>query len=86
MQRPRAYVYNTTQRDSANSFIKARCTLYRYRMDEGYEGLCRENGELVTEPLYWNIDPVGKDIYHCTFKDTGVGVIINSEGKIAEAQ
>lgn len=80
-----AMYYDTEQRDSTNSFIPAKCTLYRYRMDDGYEGLCRENGDIVTEPLYWNVQPVSKDLYHCTYKDSGVGVIINSKGEITNS-
>lgn len=80
-----AMYYDTEQRDSTNSFIPAKCTLCRYRMDDGYEGLCRENGDIVTEPLYWNVQPVSKDLYHCTYKDSGVGVIINSKGEITNS-
>lgn len=76
--------YDSEQRDTANAFIPARCTLYRYRMDDGYEGLCRENGDIVTEPLYWTVRPIGKDLYHCIYKDSGVGVIINSKGEITK--
>jgi len=63
-------------------FIQERTTLYRYRMDDGYEGLCKANGDIVTEPLYWLIKPIEKDIYHCTYKDTNSGVIINFNGDI----
>lgn len=77
--------YDTEQRDSTNTFIPAKCTLYRYRMDDGYEGLCKENGDIVTEPLYWNVQPIGKDLYHCTFRDSGVGVIVNSKGEITRS-
>lgn len=80
-----AMYYDTDQRDSTGTFIPAKCTLYRYRMDDGYEGLCRENGEIVTTPLYWNVQPIGKDLYHCTYKDSGVGVIINSKGEITKS-
>ncbi len=80
-----ALYYDTEQRDTTNNFIPAKCTLYRYRMDDGYEGLCRENGDIVTEPLYWNVQPISKDLYHCTYKDSGVGVIINSNGEITES-
>lgn len=76
--------YNTGQRDTDNLEIQARCTLYRYRMDDGYEGLCKENGDIVTDPLYWDIRPINKDLYHCLYKDSGVGVIIDSNGKISE--
>lgn len=74
--------YDTEQRDSTNTFIQAPCTLYRYRMDDGYEGLCREKGEIVTEPLYWNVQPIGKDLYHCIYRNSDIGVIINSKGEI----
>lgn len=74
--------YDSDQRDSTGSFISAPATLYRYRMPDGYEGLCRRNGELVTDPVYWMVESVGKDLYHCTYKDTGCGVLIDSNGKI----
>lgn len=79
-----ALYYDTEQRDTTNNFIPAKCTLYRYRMDDGYEGLCRENGDIVTEPLYWNISAVGKDIYHCSYHNSEVGVIINSKGEVTK--
>lgn len=77
-----AMYYDTDCRDCEGKLIQERTTLYRYRMDDGYEGLCREDGELVTEPLYWLVKPIGRDLYHCTYKDTDCGVIINSEGKV----
>lgn len=77
-----ALYYDTEHRDSTGGFIPAKCTLYRYRMDDGYEGLCKENGEIVTEPLYWYVLPINKDLYHCTYKDSEVGIIINSQGEI----
>lgn len=77
--------YDTEQRDSDKNFIPAKCTLLRYRMDDGYEGLCKENGDIVTEPLFWNVQPIGKDLYHCTFRDSGVGVIVNSKGEITNS-
>lgn len=77
-----AIYYDTEQRDSTGSFIPAKCTLYRYRMNDGYEGLCKENGDVVTDPIYWEITPVGKDLYHCSYRGAGLGVIINSKGEI----
>lgn len=76
--------YDTDTRDNEGNRIYQRTTLCRYRMPDGYEGLCRDNGEIVTEPLYWNVQPVGKDLYHCTFKGTDNGVIINSKGEITQ--
>lgn len=61
-------------------------TLMRYRMPDGHEGLCTVSGDIVTEPLYWEIHPIGKDTYLCTYKDTQGGVIINSKGEIVKYQ
>lgn len=61
-------------------------TLMRYRMPNGHEGLCTVNGDIVTEPLYWEVKPVSKDTYLCTYKDTQAGVIINSKGEIVKHQ
>lgn len=58
----------------------------RYRMPDGHEGLCTVNGDIVTEPLYWEVKPVSKDTYLCTYKDTQAGVIINSKGEIVKRQ
>ncbi len=77
-----AMYYTTDNRDKEGNLIDERTTLYRYRMSDGYEGLCKDNGDIVTEPLYWNVSPIGKDLYHCTYKDTRSGVIINSRGEI----
>lgn len=74
--------YDTDNRDKEGNSIQAQTTLYRYRMSDGYEGLCNANGDIVTEPLYWLVKPIGKDLYHCTYKDTNSGVIINSKGEI----
>lgn len=75
--------YDTDKKDSNNDYVKAKCTLFRYCMDDGYEGLCRENGDIVTEPLFWEVRPIGKDLYHCIYRNSGVGVIINSKGEIS---
>lgn len=79
-----AMYYTSDNRDKEGNLIEERTTLYRYRMSDGYEGLCKENGEIVTEPLYWVVKPIGKDLYHCTYKDTHSGVIINSNGEITD--
>lgn len=76
--------YTTDNRDKDGNLVEERTTLYRYRMSDGYEGLCKANGDIVTEPLYWIIKPIGKDLYHCTYKDTESGVIINSNGDISK--
>lgn len=76
--------YNSDNRDKEGNLIEERTTLYRYRMSDGYEGLCKANGDIVTEPLYWVVKPIGKDLYHCTYKDTNSGVIINSNGEITD--
>lgn len=79
-----AMYYNTDNKDKDGNFIEERTTLYRYRMSDGYEGLCKANGDIVTEPIYWQVIPIGKDLYHCTYKDTNSGVIINTNGKITD--
>jgi len=76
--------YDTDNRDKDGNLIQERTTLYRYRMSDGYEGLCKANGDIVTEPLYWMVKPIGKDLYHCTYKGTNSGVIINSNGEITQ--
>lgn len=59
-------------------------TLLKYRMSDGYEGLCKANGDIVTAPLYWEIFPITKDTYLCRYKNADVGVIIDSTGKIVK--
>lgn len=76
--------YTSDRRDKDGNFMEERATLYRYRMSDGYEGLCKANGDIVTEPLYWVVKTIGKDLYHCTYKGTNSGVIINSSGEITE--
>lgn len=57
-------------------------TLMRYRTPDGHEGLCTTAGDIITEPLYWSIQPIDKDTYLCSYKDTQAGVIVNSKGEI----
>lgn len=76
--------YNTDQRDEDGSFIPAPTTLMRYRMADGYEGLCDQNGNPVTAPSFWYVNSVGKDLYLCTYKDTSAGVFVNSKGEIVK--
>ena len=68
--------------DSTGAFIPEPATLSLYRMSDGYEGLCRKNGQLVTDPIYWSVRAIDKDLYHCIYKDSGCGVIIDSSGNI----
>lgn len=67
--------------EEGNKLIDA-TTLMRYRMPDGYEGLCTVSGDIVTEPLYWEVLPLTKDTYLCRYKDANAGVIINSKGQI----
>lgn len=77
-----AMYYVSDNLDKDGDRIDERTTLYRYVMSDGYEGLCKANGEIVTEPLYWTITPKGKDLYYCSYKNSDNGVIINSKGEI----
>lgn len=76
--------YDTDKRDKEGEFLKEQTTLYRYRMPDGYEGLCKENGEIVTEPLFWIVKSIGKDLYMGIYKNSNIGVIINSNGEITK--
>lgn len=71
--------------DEGNKVIDA-TTLMRYRMSDGYEGLCTIDGDIITEPIYWEVTPISKDTYLCKFKDTSTGVIVNSKGEIVKHQ
>lgn len=71
--------------DEGNKIIDV-TTLMRYRMSDGYEGLCTANGDIITEPIYWEVTPITKDTYLCKFKDASTGVIINSKGEIVKHQ
>lgn len=78
--------YNKPSWDEDGSREVGITTLMRYRMPDGHEGLCTVNGDVVTEPLYWDVQPISKDTYLCTYKDTQAGVIINSKGEIVKHQ
>lgn len=44
-------------------------------------GLCTADGGIVTEPLYFNIYPVGKDLYLCSYHDSHASILVNSKGE-----
>lgn len=74
--------YDKDEWDNEGNRLISATTLMRYRMSDGYEGLCTVEGDIVTEPLYWEVLPLTKDTYLCRYKDASVGVIINSQGEI----
>lgn len=76
--------YDKDEWDEQGNKIIDATTLMRYRMSDGYEGLCTVNGDIITEPIYWEVTPITKDTYLCKFKDTHAGVIINSKGEIVK--
>lgn len=76
--------YNKPEWDDNGDRVVGITTLMRYRTPDGHEGLCTANGDIVTEPIYWEIQPISKDTYLCTYKDTQAGVIINSKGEIVK--
>ncbi len=78
--------YDKDEWDEEGNKIIDATTLMRYRMSDGYEGLCTVDGTIITEPAYWEITPITKDTYLCKFKDTSAGVIINSKGEIVKQQ
>lgn len=77
-----AIFYDTATNDENGERIYEVATLRKYRMPDYYEGLCTASGEMVTEPLYWEISALEKDLYLCKFKGSNTGVVINSKGQI----
>ena len=78
--------YDKNELDKVGDRIFDMTTLMRYRMSDGYEGLCTVEGDIVTEPLYCEVLPLTKDTYLCRYKDISAGVIINSKGEIVQNQ
>lgn len=78
--------YDKDEWDKDGNRLIDATTLMRYRMSDGYEGLCTVDGEIITEPLYWEVLPLTKDTYICRYKDASAGVIVNSKGEIVKYQ
>lgn len=78
--------YDTEKYDDNGEKIYSPTTLRRYRMPDGYEGLCKEDGTIVTEPQYWEVTPVGKDLYLCKYKNTSSAAIVDSKGEVVKHQ
>lgn len=76
--------YNKPEWDENGDREVGITTLMRYRTPDGHEGLCTTGGDIITEPLYWSIQPIDRDTYLCSYKDTQAGVIINSKGEIVK--
>lgn len=78
--------YDKDEWDEEGNKIIGATTLMRYRMSDGYEGLCTVDGDIITEPIYWEVMPITKDTYLCKYKDASAGVIVNSKGEIVQHQ
>lgn len=78
--------YDKDEWDEEGNKIIDATTLMRYRMSDGYEGLCTVDGDIITEPIYWEIAPITKETYLCKYKDASAGVIVNSKGEIVQHQ
>lgn len=78
--------YDKDEWDEEGNKIIDATTLMRYRMSDGYEGLCTVDGVIITEPIYWEVMPITKDTYLCKYKDASAGVIVNSKGEIVQHQ
>lgn len=78
--------YDTEKYDENSEKIYAPTALRRYRTVDGHEGLCKEDGTIVTEPMYWEISPVGKSLYLCKFKDSSSAALVNSNGETVNFQ
>lgn len=40
------------------------------------------NGKIITLPLYYNIDVVGKNLFNCTLGDLYSDVLLNEKGEM----
>ncbi len=78
--------YDKDEWDEEGNKIMDATTLMRYRMSDGYEGLCTVDGDIITDPIYWEVTPITKDTYLCKYKEASAGVIVNSKGEIVQHQ
>lgn len=62
---------------------EATARLKSYIAGDGYEGLMTADGQIVTKPLYKDIEAIGYDVYLCevTNKDK---IIVNGKGEIVK--
>lgn len=74
--------YDKDEWDKDGNPVQGVATLMLYRMSDGYEGLCTPEGRLVTKPLFWHINTLGKNTYLCKYKDDNSAVIVDSSGQI----
>jgi hypothetical protein len=76
--------YTSAERDSNNEFISKPAKCMYYEMSSGYEGLADANGKPITPPLYWEILPIGEDLYQCTLYSLSASVVLNGKGEVVK--
>lgn len=42
------------------------------------------NGKIITLPLYYNIDVVGKKLFNCTLEDLYSDILLNEKGEVVK--
>ena len=61
---------------------RAVAKLRAYKVNENYEGLMTADGQMVTKPIYLDIEAIGHDLYLCMVNNLGENVIVNGKGEV----
>lgn len=75
--------YNTGTYREDGSEILSPTGIYSYRIGNKY-GLMDRNGQIITLPLYYHIDVVGKNLFNATLEDLYSDVLLNEKGEIVK--
>ena len=76
--------YETDKKDEDNEYIREHATL-RYYLSYPFSnkmGLITVDGKIITNPIYEDIEAIGKDLYLCTPQ----GVVLDSSGEMVKAR
>lgn len=73
--------YSTGTYREDGSEVLASSGIYSYRIGNKF-GLMDMNGKIITLPLYYNIDVVGKNLFNCTLGDLYSDVLLNEKGEM----
>jgi len=67
----------TTQVD-----VEETATLLRYTTSEGWQGLMTKEGKIVTPPVFWVIQAIGRNLYLCKYDTSDEhGILLNDKGE-----
>jgi hypothetical protein len=79
-------VYNTYVEDKEGLTIYETATCMKYKVPCGKYGLMTKDGHPITDPLFYDIEAIKKDLYLCSYEDEypndGESVLMNSKGEI----